>query len=88
MMTKAGLGSASFWAMLSGRNDDMKKEYDFSKGVRGKFYRQNARFNMPIYLDSQVQRFVEQIAENKRTDVSAVVNRLLRSGMELVEAAK
>ena len=22
----------------------MKKEYDFSKGVRGKFYRPNARF--------------------------------------------
>ena len=66
----------------------MKKEYDFSKGVRGKFYRTNARFNTPIYLDSQVQRFVEQIAENKRTDLSAVVNRLLRSDMELVEAAK
>lgn len=66
----------------------MKKEYDFSKGVRGKFYRPNATFNMPVYLDSQVRRFVEQIAENKRTDVSAVVNRLLRSDMELVEAAK
>ncbi|MBM4142288.1 MAG: hypothetical protein FJ225_01650 [Lentisphaerae bacterium] len=66
----------------------MKKEYDFSKGVRGKFYRPNATFNMPVYLDSRVRRFVEQIAENKRTDVSAVVNRLLRSDMELVEAAK
>lgn len=66
----------------------MKKEYDFSKGVRGKFYRPNARFKMPIYLDSQVQRFVERITENKRTDVSAVVNRLLRADMELVEVAK
>ena len=66
----------------------MKKEYDFSKGVRGKFYRANARFNIPIYLDTRVQRFVEGIAESKRTDVSAVVNRLLRSDMELVEAAK
>ena len=43
---------------------------------------------MPIYLDGKVQRFVERIAESKRTDVSAVVNRLLRSDMELVEAAK
>jgi len=66
----------------------MKKEYDFSKGVRGKFHRANARFNMPIYLDSKVLRFVERIAESKCTDVSAVVNRLLRSDMELVEAAK
>ena len=66
----------------------MKKEYDFSKGVRGKFYRPNARFNVPVYLDGKVQQFVERIAERKRTDVSAVVNRLLRSEMDLVEAAK
>ena len=66
----------------------MKKEYDFSRGVRGKFYRPNAKFNVPVYLDGKVQRFVERIAEQKRTDVSSVVNRLLRSDMELVEAAK
>ena len=66
----------------------MKKEYDFSKGVRGKFFRPNARFNVPVYLDGKVQQFVERIAERKRTDVTAVVNRLLRSEMELVEAAK
>jgi hypothetical protein len=66
----------------------MKKEYDFSKGVRGKFYRPNAKFNVPVYLDDKVQQFVERIAEQKRTDVSSVVNRLLRSDMALVEAAK
>jgi hypothetical protein len=66
----------------------MKKEYDFSRGVRGKFYRPNARLNVPVYLDSKVQEFVGRIAESRRTDVSAVVNRLLRSDMELVEAAK
>lgn len=73
---------------ISTRDEEMKKEYDFSKGVRGKFYRANARFNMPIYLDSKVRRFVERIAESRGSDVSAVVNRLLRSDMELVEAAK
>ena len=66
----------------------MKKEYDFSKGVRGKFYRPNVTFNVPVYLDRTVQQFVERIAQSKRTDISAVVNRLLRSDMELVEAAK
>ena len=66
----------------------MKKEYDFSKGVRGKFYRPNARLQVPVYLDSKVQEFVGRIAASKRTDISAVVNRLLRSDMELVEAAK
>lgn len=66
----------------------MKKEYDFSKGMRGKFYRPNAKFNVPVYLDAKVQQFVERIAAHKRIDASAVVNRLLRSDMELVEAAK
>ncbi len=63
-------------------------KYDFSKGGRGKFYRPNARFNVPVYLDGKVQQFVTRIAERKRTDVSAVVNWLIRSEMELVEAAK
>ena len=66
----------------------MKKEYDFWRGVRGKFYRPDARLNVPIYLDSRVQEFVTRIAQRKHIDVSAVVNRLLRSEMELVEAAK
>ena len=66
----------------------MKKEYDFSKGVRGKFFRPNATFHVPVYLDGTVQQFVARIAERKRTDVSAVVNQLLRSDMALLAAAK
>jgi len=26
----------------------MKKEYDFSKGERGKFFREGARLNVPV----------------------------------------
>ena len=65
---------------------DMKKEYDFSKGTRGKFYRAKAHLNLPVYLDSEVQRFVEQIAHNRRSDVSRVVNQLLKSDMKLAQA--
>jgi len=63
----------------------MKKEYDFSKGTRGKFYRATARLNLPIYLDPDVQRFVEQIAHSQRSDVSRVVNQLLKSDMKLAK---
>lgn len=28
----------------------MKPEYDFSNAERGKFYRPNARLNLPVYL--------------------------------------
>ena len=64
----------------------MRKEYDFSKGTRGKFYRPKARLVLPVYLDSEVQRFVEQIARNRRSDVSRVVNQLLKSDIKLAQA--
>lgn len=60
----------------------MKKEYDFSKGTRGKFYNPNARLSLPVYLDSEVQHFVEQIARDQNSDISRVVNELLRSNMK------
>ena len=63
----------------------MKKEYDFSKGTRGKFFRPDAKLNLPIYLDAEVQDFVQRVAEQKRTNISAVVNLLLRSDMKLVD---
>jgi len=66
----------------------MKKEYDFSKGERGKFFRPDVKLNLPVYLDSDVLSFVEKIATNRRSDISAVVNRLLKTDMQLVEAAK
>jgi hypothetical protein len=63
----------------------MKKEYDFSKGTRGKFFRPDAKLNLPVYLDAEVQDFVQRVAEQKRTNISAVVNLLLRSDMKLVD---
>lgn len=64
----------------------MRKEYDFSKGTRGKFYKAKAQLNLPVYLDSDVRRFVEQIARNRRSNVSHVVNELLKSDMKLAQA--
>ncbi len=64
----------------------MKQEYDFSKGQRGKFYRQNMKLNIPIYLDDEVSAFVEKIAARKGIDRSSVVNDLLRGDIRLAEA--
>ena len=64
----------------------MKKEYDFSKGTRGKFYKTKARLNLPVYLDSDVQKFVEQIARKRKSDISSVVNQLLKSDIKLAQA--
>jgi hypothetical protein len=57
---------------------NMKKEYDFSEGERGKFYRPDMKLNIPIYLDEEVSAFVEKIASKKSIDRSSVVNELLR----------
>jgi hypothetical protein len=32
----------------------MRKEYDFSKGERGRFFRPNVQLNTPIYLELQL----------------------------------
>jgi len=64
----------------------MKKEYDFSKGFRGKFYRPNVRLNLPIYLDKDVAEFVHKFAKRKKLDSQTVVNKLLRSNKEIIRA--
>jgi hypothetical protein len=56
----------------------MRREYDFSKGVRGKFYRPDATFLIPIYLEPEVQAAVAQRAAKDGTDLSEEVNRIIR----------
>mgnify|MGYP000638224710 CR=1 FL=1 len=60
----------------------MRKEYDFSKGERGKFHRSDMKLNIPIYLDEDVSVFVEKIAMKKGVDRSSVVNELLKSDIK------
>jgi hypothetical protein len=64
----------------------MRKEYDFSKGERGKFYRPDLKLNIPIYLDEEVSAFVEKIAAKKGLDRSSVVNDLLRCDIKTSDA--
>ena len=51
----------------------MKKNYDFSKGERGKFYRPDAELGMPIYLEPYVAKVFRSSAE-----VSQALRSLLR----------
>ena len=64
----------------------MRKEYDFSKGERAKFYRSDMKLNIPIYLDDEVSDFVEKIASKKGIDRSSVVNELLRGDIKIGKA--
>jgi len=64
----------------------MKKEYDFSRGVRGKFYRPNVRLNLPIYLDEDIADFVQKYARRKKVDAQTIVNKLLRGNKEIIQS--
>ena len=66
----------------------MRQEYDFSKGQRGRFYHENARLILPIYLVEDIQRYLDERAESKRMDVSQLVNEMLRRAIALIETLK
>lgn len=58
--------------------DNMKDEYDFSKGKRGKLYNPNTTFNLPIYLDDEVLRYFSEKAKSKGVDINVIVNERLK----------
>ena len=66
----------------------MKQEYDFSKGQRGKFFRKNAKLNLPIYLDDEVQNYLQERASSKGVEISQLVNEMLRQDIKLIEVVK
>jgi len=56
----------------------MRKEYDFSTGERGKFYRRGAELNIPVYLEPDVAKAVRERARKKDASIGVVVNEWLR----------
>ncbi len=64
----------------------MKKEYDFSKAERGRFYRPGAKLNIPVYLKPRVHSHLARVARKRGEDISTVVNKLLQHEIELAEA--
>lgn len=66
----------------------MKREYDFSKGERGKFFRPNATLLTPVYLDRKVQKYLAERARSKGVEVEELVNQMLRRDIDLVESVR
>lgn len=63
----------------------MKRDYDFSKAVTGKFYRKGAELRLPIYLDVKLQKQLERLAEKNGKDLNDLVNQLVQREVELIE---
>ncbi len=66
----------------------MKREYDFSKGERGKFFRPNAEIHLPIYLNADVQAYLAERAARKGIPLGEMVNTVLKQEIQLIESVK
>ncbi len=65
----------------------MKDQYDFSKGERGRFYRPDAVFRLPVYLDEAVETYLAKKAE-AGIELSDLVNELLKKEFDIIDAMK
>lgn len=66
----------------------MEDRYNFSKGVPGRFYKPDAVFRLPVYLDEKVQDYLAAKADAKGVELADLVNDMLRKDIELIEMAK
>ena len=66
----------------------MKREYDFSKGVRGRVLPPNAELRLPIYLSTDVQAYFVERAAQKGVPLGKMVNTLLMQEIKIIESVK
>jgi hypothetical protein len=64
----------------------MKAQYDFSKAEKGKFYHPDAIFRFPIYLEPDVEKFINRIADDRNADIQVLVNQWLRASIKIIES--
>ena len=69
-------------------DDPLDQEIDFSKGVRGKFYRRDAEFHIPVYLESTVLQTLSETANRKGIRLDDLVNDLLKKELAIAEALR
>lgn len=63
----------------------MKRRYDFSKGVRGKFHKPDAVFRLPLYLDKKIETYLAAKADAKGIELSDLVNDLLNKEIVIIK---
>jgi hypothetical protein len=70
-------------------NDDpLDREIDFSKGVRGKFYRPGMKLRIPVYLEEKLLGSLAEIAERRGVNLDDLVSDLLRRDLAIVDALR
>ncbi|MBF0403356.1 MAG: BrnA antitoxin family protein [Nitrospirae bacterium] len=59
-------------------NFEIKDEYDFSKGIRGRFYKPK-KIPTTIRLDNDIVMFFKKLATQQKVAYQSMVNEVLRS---------
>jgi hypothetical protein len=65
------------------QEDEIPAEIDFSKGIRGKFYRPNLELKLPVYLDATLQQRLLDIAQQRNLSFSEMVNDLIKKELAM-----
>ncbi len=64
--------------LVKGRDDfELEKEYDFSRGIRGRFYRPR-KISTTIRLDDDILLFLKKFATERKTGYQTLLNNALR----------
>ena len=56
----------------------MKDHYDFRGAERGKFYRSLDQLKIPIYLDPEISKDLDNLLGKDKRDLTTIVNDILR----------
>ncbi len=70
------------------KTDEMRAEYrreDLGAGVRGKHHDAYQSGTNVALLDAEALSFVAQVARRRNTDISTVVNKLIKNGRRIAE---
>jgi hypothetical protein len=66
-------------AMTYPQDDEIPAEVNFAGAARGKFYQPNLRINLPVYLDADVQAYLNVIAAKKGVALRNVTLKLFHN---------
>ena len=66
----------------------MKREYDFSRAERGKFYQRDAELVPPVHLEPRILAWLASQARSRGVTLNALVNELLEKDIERIKAAE
>ncbi len=63
---------------------ELKEEYDFSKGIRGRFYRPR-KISTSMRLDNDILLYLKKIASEKKIGYQTLINNILREFIKKVK---